>query len=204
MCWKLLTKDLVGLTVCLQLISHYIIPTKEWLCLQFFCDANAQVHRQSAATPNYAWLSLDLLEILCGLAELGHLSSVRSLLEIPLQQCSELLIFGLAQVKVLYFLSFQLLRLSDIKDVFLLWSWDAEVTDQGKDMFYFNQAEKTSFENFRDRILLNVFYSFKFQFLNKLIFYLKNPLILLSFLKSANCSVLKYQSCLPPTATCDV
>jgi CCR4-NOT transcription complex subunit 1 len=60
-----------------------------------------QIHRQPAASPNDAWLSLDLLEVLCGLAELGHLSSVRSILEIPLQQCPELLIFGLAQIKVL-------------------------------------------------------------------------------------------------------
>jgi CCR4-NOT transcription complex subunit 1 len=63
--------------------------------------ALAQIHRQSAASPNHAWLSLDLLEVLCGLAELGYLSSVRSLLEVPLQQCPELLIFGLAQIKVL-------------------------------------------------------------------------------------------------------
>ncbi|KAG0608479.1 hypothetical protein M758_8G108900 [Ceratodon purpureus] len=58
-----------------------------------------QIHRQPAASPNHAWLSLDLLEVLCDLAELGYLSSVRSLLEVPLQHCPELLIFGLAQIK---------------------------------------------------------------------------------------------------------
>lgn len=60
-----------------------------------------QSYKHSAASPNQAWLSLDLLEVLCQLAEAGHISSVRTLLEIPLQHCPELLVFGLAQIKVL-------------------------------------------------------------------------------------------------------
>lgn len=60
-----------------------------------------QSYKHSAASPNQAWLSLDLLEILCHLAEAGYISSVRTLLEIPLQHCPELLVFGLAQIKVL-------------------------------------------------------------------------------------------------------
>ncbi|CAM6118665.1 unnamed protein product [Calypogeia fissa] len=50
-------------------------------------------------TSNHAWLSLDLLEVLCLLAEMGHTSSVRSLLEYPLKQCPELLLLGMAQIK---------------------------------------------------------------------------------------------------------
>jgi CCR4-NOT transcription complex subunit 1 len=64
------------------------------------CDATAQIHRQPAASPNHAWLSLNLLEVLRSLAELGFLTCVCRLLEVPLQQRPELLIFGLAQIKV--------------------------------------------------------------------------------------------------------
>lgn len=51
-------------------------------------------------TSNHAWLSLDLLEVLCLLAESGYASGVRSLLECPLKNCPELLLFGMAQIKV--------------------------------------------------------------------------------------------------------
>lgn len=49
-------------------------------------------------SPNHAWLSLDLLEILCRLAELGHADQVRELLEFPRNHCPELLAVGLVQV----------------------------------------------------------------------------------------------------------
>lgn len=56
--------------------------------------------RQLAGTPNGAWLSLDLLEGLCQLAGAGHADGVRRILEAPMGQCPELLLLGLAQIKV--------------------------------------------------------------------------------------------------------
>lgn len=47
---------------------------------------------------NHAWLSLDLLEVLCRLAELGHADQVREILEFPRNHCPELLALGLVQV----------------------------------------------------------------------------------------------------------
>lgn len=51
-------------------------------------------------SPNHAWLSLDLLEVLCRLAEVGHDDQVREILEFPLNHCPELLALGLVQVNV--------------------------------------------------------------------------------------------------------
>ncbi|XP_076942862.1 uncharacterized protein LOC143612873 [Bidens hawaiensis] len=51
---------------------------------------------------NHAWLCLDLLEVLCQLAERGLAKSVRSLLEYPLEQFSEVLLFGMAHVNTPY------------------------------------------------------------------------------------------------------
>lgn len=51
---------------------------------------------------NQAWLSLDLLEILCQLAERGHAGLVRSMLEFPLKHCPEVLLIGIAQVNTAY------------------------------------------------------------------------------------------------------
>lgn len=51
-------------------------------------------------SPNHAWLSLDLLEVLCRLAEVGHGDQVRELLESPRNLCPELLALGLVQVNV--------------------------------------------------------------------------------------------------------
>lgn len=61
---------------------------------------NIQGQKLSYGTPNCAWLSLELLEVLCSLAEMGHVGSVRALLELPLKHCPELLVLGLAQIKV--------------------------------------------------------------------------------------------------------
>eukprot|EP00163_Fabomonas_tropica_P033612 TRINITY_DN892_c0_g1_i3.p1 TRINITY_DN892_c0_g1~~TRINITY_DN892_c0_g1_i3.p1 ORF type:complete len:2289 (-),score=618.48 TRINITY_DN892_c0_g1_i3:1290-8156(-) len=46
-----------------------------------------------------AWLSLDLLEVLLAQADSEHYPLVRTAIEQPKQQCPELLLFGLAQVK---------------------------------------------------------------------------------------------------------
>ena len=49
---------------------------------------------------NHAWLSVPLLETLCWLAEIGHASAIRSILEYPLKHCPNILLLGIIQVKV--------------------------------------------------------------------------------------------------------
>ncbi|KAL0429074.1 UNVERIFIED_CONTAM: CCR4-NOT transcription complex subunit, partial [Sesamum radiatum] len=51
---------------------------------------------------NYAWSCRDLLEVLCQIAERGHASAVRSLLEYPLTRCPEVLLLGMAHVNTAY------------------------------------------------------------------------------------------------------
>ncbi|VAI11395.1 unnamed protein product [Triticum turgidum subsp. durum] len=51
---------------------------------------------------NHAWFCLDLLEVLCQLAEVGHTVSVRSMLEYPLGHCPELLLVGLGHINTAY------------------------------------------------------------------------------------------------------
>ncbi|XP_057952190.1 uncharacterized protein LOC131146551 isoform X3 [Malania oleifera] len=51
---------------------------------------------------NHAWFSLDLLEVLCQLAERGHAGTVRPMLEFPLKHCPETLLLGIAQINTAY------------------------------------------------------------------------------------------------------
>ncbi|KAL3814967.1 hypothetical protein ACJIZ3_016235 [Penstemon smallii] len=51
---------------------------------------------------NQAWSCHDLLEVLCQLAERGHASLVRSVLDSPLNQCPEVLLLGMARVTTAY------------------------------------------------------------------------------------------------------
>ncbi|KAL8129102.1 hypothetical protein V2J09_018257 [Rumex salicifolius] len=51
---------------------------------------------------NHAWFCLDLLDVLCQLAERGYRASVQSILEYPLKHCPEVLLLGLAQIKTAY------------------------------------------------------------------------------------------------------
>lgn len=51
------------------------------------------------SSTNQAWLSIPLLEVLCQLAEMGHVGAVRSMLEHPLKHCPEILLLGVIQVK---------------------------------------------------------------------------------------------------------
>ncbi|PIN21929.1 hypothetical protein CDL12_05383 [Handroanthus impetiginosus] len=51
---------------------------------------------------NHAWSCQDLLEILCQLSERGHAGPVRSVLDIPLKHCPELLLLGMAHVNTAY------------------------------------------------------------------------------------------------------
>lgn len=68
--------------------------------MQAYVDA---VHGQKFqfGHKNHAWLSLDLLEVLCLLAERGHASTVRSMLKHPLEHCPEVLLLGMAHINVL-------------------------------------------------------------------------------------------------------
>ncbi|GFZ15188.1 transcription regulator [Actinidia rufa] len=54
------------------------------------------------ALANHAWLSIELLEILCQLAERGHAKAVQQILELPLKQCPEFLLSGIAQINTPY------------------------------------------------------------------------------------------------------
>ncbi|KAG0490342.1 hypothetical protein HPP92_007205 [Vanilla planifolia] len=51
---------------------------------------------------NQAWSCLDLLEVLCELAERGHGSSVRKLLEQPISQCPEVLLAAISHINTTY------------------------------------------------------------------------------------------------------
>ncbi|KAL3516917.1 hypothetical protein ACH5RR_023819, partial [Cinchona calisaya] len=59
-------------------------------------------HNFPLGNANHAWLCLDLLEVLCQLAERGHASTVRSILEYPLKQCPEILLLGMAHINTAY------------------------------------------------------------------------------------------------------
>ncbi|XP_027108902.2 uncharacterized protein [Coffea arabica] len=59
-------------------------------------------HKFQLGHANHAWLCLDLLEVLCQLAERGHASTVRSILEYPLKQYPEILLLGMAHVNTAY------------------------------------------------------------------------------------------------------
>ncbi|CAK9174200.1 unnamed protein product, partial [Ilex paraguariensis] len=59
-------------------------------------------HKFQLGHANHAWLCLDLLEVLCQLAERGHASSVRALLEYPLKYCPEILLLGMAHINTAY------------------------------------------------------------------------------------------------------
>ncbi|XP_050238653.1 uncharacterized protein LOC126688113 isoform X2 [Mercurialis annua] len=59
-------------------------------------------HKLQVGHANHAWLCLDLLEVLCQLAERGHSSSVQSMLEYPLKHCPEVLLLGMAHINTAY------------------------------------------------------------------------------------------------------
>jgi CCR4-NOT transcription complex subunit 1 len=51
---------------------------------------------------NQAWYCLDLLEVLCQLAELGYAKPVRSMLDYPLIHCPEVLLLGVSHINTTY------------------------------------------------------------------------------------------------------
>ncbi|KAH0855728.1 hypothetical protein HID58_083989 [Brassica napus] len=60
---------------------------------------NMHIDEQTALS-NHAWRSLDLLDVLCQLAESGHAVSVRSLLQYPLAHCPRTLLLGMAHIEL--------------------------------------------------------------------------------------------------------
>ncbi|KAL9303652.1 hypothetical protein ACSQ67_020915 [Phaseolus vulgaris] len=59
-------------------------------------------HKLQNGHPNHSWLCLDLLDVLCQLAEKGHASVVRSILDYPLKHCPEVLLLGMAHINTAY------------------------------------------------------------------------------------------------------
>ncbi|PPD83203.1 hypothetical protein GOBAR_DD19873 [Gossypium barbadense] len=59
-------------------------------------------HKLQIGNGNHAWLCLDLLDVLCQLAERGHASFVRSMLDYSLKHCPEILLIGMAHVNTAY------------------------------------------------------------------------------------------------------
>ncbi|XP_031390313.1 CCR4-NOT transcription complex subunit 1 isoform X2 [Punica granatum] len=66
-----------------------------------YADA-VQGHKLQLGHANHAWLCIDLLTVLCQLAERGHANSVRSILQYPLKYCPEVLLLGMAHVNTAY------------------------------------------------------------------------------------------------------
>ncbi|KAG5142481.1 hypothetical protein JHK82_018176 [Glycine max] len=59
-------------------------------------------HKLQNGHANHAWLCLDLLDVLCQLAEKGHASIVRLIFDYPLKHCPEVLLLGLAHINTAY------------------------------------------------------------------------------------------------------
>ncbi|XP_057511675.1 uncharacterized protein LOC130793815 isoform X2 [Actinidia eriantha] len=59
-------------------------------------------HKFQIGHAHNAWLSLDLFEVLCLLAERGHASAIRSMLKHPLEHCPEVLLLGMAHINTAY------------------------------------------------------------------------------------------------------
>ncbi|XP_059439648.1 uncharacterized protein LOC132172202 [Corylus avellana] len=59
-------------------------------------------HKLQLGHANHAWLCLDLLDVLCQLAERGHATSVQLIVEYPIKHCPEVLLLGMAHVNTAY------------------------------------------------------------------------------------------------------
>ncbi|CAH2039394.1 unnamed protein product [Thlaspi arvense] len=67
-----------------------------------YIDNNLHSHEQQLGLSNQAWLSIDLLDVLCQLAERGHTAFVSSLLQYPLTHCPRTLLLGMTHIKTAY------------------------------------------------------------------------------------------------------
>lgn len=89
--------------------------------MQAYIDA-INGHKLQRGHANHAWLCLDLLEIFCQLAERGHASSVRPILDYPLKHCPEILLLGMAHINVQFtgFCSFYLFFWEKVQWFFII------------------------------------------------------------------------------------
>ncbi|PIA29475.1 hypothetical protein AQUCO_06000080v1 [Aquilegia coerulea] len=68
-----------------------------------FVHASRKLGQKLVYEPeNQSWLCLDLLEVLCHLAERGHASSVRSMVEYPVEHCPEVLLLGMSRINTAF------------------------------------------------------------------------------------------------------
>ncbi|KAJ0255219.1 CCR4-NOT transcription complex subunit 1 [Hirschfeldia incana] len=67
-----------------------------------YMDNSMQSQEQQLGLSNQAWLSLDLLDVLCQLAERGHTTLVSSMLQYPLTHCPKTLLLGMTRIKTAY------------------------------------------------------------------------------------------------------
>lgn len=80
----------------------FLVPNCKFLLkfpMQAYVDA-INGHKLQNGHANHAWLCIDLLDVLCQLAEKGHASVVWSILDYPLKRCPEILLLGMAHVNV--------------------------------------------------------------------------------------------------------
>lgn len=91
---------LLSLLLSLSGIFYFFV---EWLTslsvLQSYVDT-AHGSKPLQGNANQAWSCLDLLEVLCQLAERGHASAVRMMLENPLKHCPDVLLAGVSHINV--------------------------------------------------------------------------------------------------------
>ncbi|KAJ8900176.1 hypothetical protein K2173_024816 [Erythroxylum novogranatense] len=59
-------------------------------------------HKLQAGHPYNAWMCLDLLDVLCQLAEKGYANSIHSMLDYPLRHCPDILLLGISHVNTAY------------------------------------------------------------------------------------------------------
>ncbi|KAG8083808.1 hypothetical protein GUJ93_ZPchr0010g10249 [Zizania palustris] len=66
------------------------------------CSRKVYPELDNSMQGNQAWYCLDLLEVLCQLAELGYATVVRSMLDYPLIHCPDVLLLGVSHINTAY------------------------------------------------------------------------------------------------------
>ncbi|XP_047057567.1 uncharacterized protein LOC124663986 [Lolium rigidum] len=82
----------------ISLLRHAVLAPADMFTFSHCSNQLAFPDLASISPGNHAWYCLDLLEVLCQLAEVGDDVSVPLMLEYPLEHCPELLLVGLAHV----------------------------------------------------------------------------------------------------------
>ncbi|KAK9148278.1 hypothetical protein Scep_007035 [Stephania cephalantha] len=59
-------------------------------------------HKLANGHRNQAWMCLELLQVLCHLAERGHAGSVGAMLDYPLRHCPEVVLLGMSHINTTY------------------------------------------------------------------------------------------------------